>query len=271
MRRPFQPLAILLTASLARSALAVPCIDQRTQLTNRAEAVAGLERAMSELQTQLDTARREMVESQRELTHCEGEHASTPSSTIMLPASSDSPGAMDPKRSVKAKRVESKPPSPPLRRAAENEGDPAHDQLYAVHCYGANSSNTDPSCNCLGLPMDEEFAKRPTIRVIVGEWTAGAIDAFLLKIVIEEYMGYPVELISDGNESILYSAPDECKQADGTVQVQGCKYFADPEAGSANAFEAMTEIKDSAGRGTGDAAAHIYPEVRTAPHSPAVS
>lgn len=231
-------------------AMPLTCIAQRTQLADKTVTVTRLERALSELQLQLDAARRDMQMSQLELTDCERAPSSTATASSSIHAPSDPSKA-------------SKPPTPPSRRGGDEEDEEAHNLLYAVQCHRANSSNTDLSCNCLGKPMVEGFDSRPTIKVIVGSWTAAAIDAFLLKIVLEEYMGYPVELVEE--TSLKYAVAEGCRDADGTVRsAAGCEYKPDPD-GSAHAFEAMTEIKDSDGRATGVAAAHIYPEASIPP------
>ena len=244
-------LELVFTLLLFQPAGATPltCIAQRTQFADKAETVTGLERALSELQLQLDEARRKMEESQLGLTACERVAASTASPSSSIHASSDPSKA-------------SKTRARPSRRGGDEEDEEAHNWHYAVQCHGVNSSNTDLSCNCLGLPMAEEFDSRPTIKIIVASWTAAAIDAFLLKIVLEEYMGYPVKLVED--KFLTYAAADDCIDADGTLRIAGCDYKPDP-AGVFDAFEAMTEIKDSEGRATGVAAAHIYPEASIPP------
>jgi hypothetical protein len=71
------------------------------------------------------------------------------------------------------------------------------DHTFAVSCWSAGSSWTNKSCTCFpggfpDLPNPTTSNSNPTIRVLStkkGEWTAAGIDAFLLKIVIEERMG----------------------------------------------------------------------------------
>ena len=41
------------------------------------------------------------------------------------------------------------------------------------------------------------FGSQPTITIIVGSWLASALDAWVLKIMIEEDLEYPTELIFD--------------------------------------------------------------------------
>ena len=61
---------------------------------------------------------------------------------------------------------------------------------YAVYCYHTNTSFNNPACNCFGEPMPDAMrTTRPTIRILVSSWPAAAIDAFLLKIIIEERFG----------------------------------------------------------------------------------
>jgi hypothetical protein len=61
---------------------------------------------------------------------------------------------------------------------------------YAVYCYHTNTSFNNPACNCFGEPMPDAMrTTRPTIRILVSSWPAATIDAFLLKIIIEERFG----------------------------------------------------------------------------------
>ena len=75
---------------------------------------------------------------------------------------------------------------------------------WAAHCFGSNSSFTDPLCNCLGIAdphagLGDTQRKwlgdaRPTIPIVVPNWSGGAIAAWLLKVVLEEVLGYPVQM-----------------------------------------------------------------------------
>jgi hypothetical protein len=113
----------------------------------------------------------------------------------------------------------------PARRRGKDE------MVYAAHCWAPNSTFTDPSCNCLGEPAHPKLGSRRTIKIIVPSWygrysscrlmlqacfrgiqcgmhplshasnvcrPGAALDAFLLKIVVEGRLGYPVEMLSDG-------------------------------------------------------------------------
>jgi hypothetical protein len=110
------------------------------------------------------------------------------------------------------------------RRAAPARRSGKDKIAYAVHCWAPNSTFTDPLCNCLGEAAHPNFGSRPTIRIIVGSWygppapsigcdsmswlwdsflatvprLGAAVDSFLLKILIEGRLGYPVQLLSDG-------------------------------------------------------------------------
>ena len=68
----------------------------------------------------------------------------------------------------------------------------------SASCYPANSSFNVPACNCFGKSPHSEFNARPIIKVVVGSWFGAQVTAFLLKIVIEEELGYPTLLLSDG-------------------------------------------------------------------------
>jgi ABC-type proline/glycine betaine transport system substrate-binding protein len=45
-------------------------------------------------------------------------------------------------------------------------------------------------------PKPLQFDARPEIKVYVASWAAAALDAWLLKFVIEEVLGFPVSLLS---------------------------------------------------------------------------
>jgi uncharacterized small protein (DUF1192 family) len=128
---------------------------------------------------------------------------------------------------------------------------------YAAHCWAPNSTFTDPSCNCLGEAAHPKLGSRPTIRIVVGSWygptspgigsdsmgwsrdsflatvprLGAAADSFLLKIVIEGRLGWPVHLISDGLLEGIESALNL--------------------SGTASVYQALASGE-----------AHIYPEVR---------
>ena len=70
---------------------------------------------------------------------------------------------------------------------------------YATHCYGANTSFNDPSCNCFGKPRPKTVDSLAAVVVVVGGWLGGAVDAWLLKLLIEEQLGRPTELIPDAD------------------------------------------------------------------------
>jgi hypothetical protein len=139
----------------------------------------------------------------------------------------------------------------PARRSGKDE------IAYAAHCWAPNSTFTDPSCNCLGEAAHPKLGSRPTIRIIIGSWYGppsqsirsdsmgwfwdsllatvprfgAAVDSFLLKIVIEGRLGWPVHLISDGLVEGIESALNL--------------------SGPASVYQALASGE-----------AHIYPEVR---------
>ena len=90
-----------------------------------------------------------------------------------------------------------------LRRAGDLEMDETFHFIYGTRCHAANTSFTDASCNCLGKGRHPKFDSRPRITVIVGTWTASALDAFFLKIMIEEDLGWPVRLMLDNDAELL--------------------------------------------------------------------
>ena len=86
-------------------------------------------------------------------------------------------------------------------------------------CFPAGSSFNLPACNCLGKQKPSGLDLRPNITVVVPSWLGGAFDAWLLKMLIEEELGWPVILISDSNSRFdgvpsIYQA-----MADGDVHI----------------------------------------------------
>jgi hypothetical protein len=69
---------------------------------------------------------------------------------------------------------------------------------YAEHCYRANSSN-DPSCNCFGQPRPQTTGFQAVVTIVLGDWLGAYVDAWLLKLLIEERLGRPAELIPDSD------------------------------------------------------------------------
>ncbi len=97
-------------------------------------------------------------------------------------------------------------------------GDDANDvDSYAYKCWAANRSfSDDKACNCLNKSRSADFDERPIIKILspdtgwyrpparypsLSSYSAlyrlgGSVDAFLLKIVLEEMIGFPAQLVS---------------------------------------------------------------------------
>jgi hypothetical protein len=92
------------------------------------------------------------------------------------------------------------------RRRDEPSGDEAYNATYARQCFEPFSGLTDPSCSCLPAgppaPRTWSVAEQEPIKILISSWVGAALDAFLLKILLEEVLGYPVKLISDVDEEI---------------------------------------------------------------------
>jgi hypothetical protein len=133
-------------------------------------------------------------------------------SSITSPAPRQLTGMLAP--ASESKRANLAPPNEATRRSGDSVD-------YGARCFAANSSFNDPTCNCFGKPRTDDYDLRPIIRVVLGSWCAhtrarvacagavvfapasphrlgGAIDAFLLKIVIEEKLGFGVDIVPDG-------------------------------------------------------------------------
>ncbi len=66
-----------------------------------------------------------------------------------------------------------------------------------LRCFRANSSFGDSSCNCFGLPRPETTDSKAAVNIVVGGWLGANVDAWILKLLIEEQLGWPTELIPD--------------------------------------------------------------------------
>ena len=71
--------------------------------------------------------------------------------------------------------------------AARRLEEPPPDSTGGTQCYWAGSSFA-PKCSCMQRPKPLQFDARPEIKVYVASWAAAALDAWLLKFVIEEVL-----------------------------------------------------------------------------------
>ncbi len=85
--------------------------------------------------------------------------------------------------------------SPLHRRKGVEE--PSNEQV--LHCFRANSSFGDSSCNCFGLPRPQTTDFKAAVTIVVGGWLGATVDAWILKLLIEEQLGRPTELIPDSD------------------------------------------------------------------------
>jgi hypothetical protein len=156
---------LLISASIsaARTERA-SCVGPRNVLEAEADVLAHLEAQLASLLPQIEMARAAVRDMQLEVNKCESIHGLAASAA-----------------------------NAPKRR--KETGEAADAAIFQRSCWSANSSITKKSCTC--LPNDspghrKALSTRPTIRVLSpssGAWTGGGIDAFLLKIVIEEIIG----------------------------------------------------------------------------------
>ena len=167
----FLLLALLTTIGAARTELA-RCVGLRNQLEAEVDVLAHLEVQLAGLQRQIDTARAVVRARQLDVNQCGSQQAT--GMAIWGPLA-HSHG----------------------RRKKTDDA-----SRFALSCWSARSSSwIDQSCTCFPpkSPDSTKWSSRPTIRVLSpssGEWVAGGIDAFLLKIVMEEIMGptAPIQL-----------------------------------------------------------------------------
>jgi hypothetical protein len=71
--------------------------------------------------------------------------------------------------------------------------------IRAMHCFRANSSLGDSSCNCFGQPRPQTSDSKAPVTIVVGNWLGATVDAWMLKLLIEEQLGWPTEMIPDAN------------------------------------------------------------------------
>lgn len=156
---------LLISASIsaARTEMA-SCVGLQNVLEAKADVLAHLEAQLASLLPQIEKARAAVRDMQLEVNEC--------ASMQGLAASA----ANAPKR-------------------RKETGEAADAAIFQRSCWSANSSIAKKSCACFpdDSPQHQKaLSTRPTIRILspsFGAWTAGGIDAFLLKIVIEEIMG----------------------------------------------------------------------------------
>jgi hypothetical protein len=180
-------------------------LRHRGLLAERTDALAQLEAQMQITLRNLAQAHESVSALQKELAACEASWNATAAATAERSAheaSWNAPAAATSVRSAHVKGLGGTPPSATRRALDGALPSPAvvgaaAAVVTAASCYFASSSFVDSSCNCLGLPIPAGSDSRPTVKIIVGSWTAAEIDAFLLGIVIEEYLGYPVEMIPE--------------------------------------------------------------------------
>jgi hypothetical protein len=173
----FLLLALLTTIGAARTELA-RCVGLRNQLEAEVDVLAHLEVQLAGLQRQIDTARAAVRARQLEVNQCGSMQA-----TGMA--------IWDPLAHSHGRR----------KKTDDADDD---ERRFALSCWSARSSSwIDQSCTCFPpkSPDSKTWSSRPTIRVLSpssGGWIAGGIDAFLLKIVMEEFMGptAPIQLPS---------------------------------------------------------------------------
>jgi hypothetical protein len=71
--------------------------------------------------------------------------------------------------------------------------------IRGIHCFRANSSLGDSSCSCFGQPRLQTSDSKAPVTIVVGGWLGATVDAWMLKFLIEEQLGWPTELIPDSN------------------------------------------------------------------------
>ncbi len=70
------------------------------------------------------------------------------------------------------------------------------ESIFSDECTAAGSAFDLPPCNCLGAAKPAAFDDRPVISIVLGDFLSAAVDARLLKTVVEEILGFPARLVS---------------------------------------------------------------------------
>ena len=84
-------------------------------------------------------------------------------------------------------------PQPAMRRSSPA---PFSGARADEHCFEAGSSFASESCNCFGTTPHTQLASRPVVRILSSSRLAAATTAWLLKIVVEEVLGYQTQLVA---------------------------------------------------------------------------
>ena len=214
--------ALLASLLLVSGAAGSPCLGPQAMLTSASHLVSTLELEFSTLKHKLREARQAKEARAREVVMCElnvtgtaianlgagdstarpelterdsggGADSETASAHPVRFSASGGGGGMVGSHGARRRSDPSKSSAAAAPRAIDAA------QRYAVQCRPANSSvDKAQSCNCLGLPPPPTLATRPVIKILTPDkaWLAGALDAYILKILIEEHLGYPAQLVS---------------------------------------------------------------------------
>jgi hypothetical protein len=204
-------LAVILLAGPTAGLGSSSCPTSREELSAAAASLKRWEQQLEDVQNSVRDAQRVLSVKQLKLAECKASKANAHVGTDASDPSASGDGHM-PKRSMQttarklpeasAQLPAQLPDARRYRGESDDKGEKPMDEkkalAYGAHCWGADSSFSDPSaCGCLNTTRHEKFASRPIIRIIIGMWNAAVLDSWLLKIVIEQEMGWPVQLLPD--------------------------------------------------------------------------
>jgi hypothetical protein len=201
-------IALLLTSPIVEGT--TPCVTFHEEVSAAAASLEKWEQHLIDVQNSVRDARRLLSTRQLQLAECA-------SSGTDVKGGIEGSGDLHMGRSPAAPvQMLTQPPDVPRKRSESDAESGGNDEkkFVAARCWGANSSFSNPACGCLTTSRHEKFDSRPIIRIIVGNWKAAELDSWLLKIVIEQHMGWPVQLHPDSEFSNLKSRAYEALGTD---------------------------------------------------------
>ena len=187
-------LLLLLISTTAHAQQTGSCLEPRSRLAQANAELDRLETQLSRILREIRDAKQTVAQMNVSLAACE-ERQGTGASPLESAARRagvagadvarvhTAGGALSSAAAPAPSKVQIGRPHPLTRRTSAFD-------TYSTSCWAANSTTTS-ACNCFNASENPALGSNPTIRIWSpsADWVAGAIDAFMLKFVIEEKMG----------------------------------------------------------------------------------
>ena len=187
-------LLLLLISTTAHAQQTGSCLEPRSRLAQANAELDRLETQLSRILREIRDVKQTVAQMNVSLAACEERQGTRhrlgnpPCDGLVWPVQISlvciiAGGALSSAAAPAPAKVQIGRPHPLTRRTSAFD-------TYSTSCWAANSTTTS-ACNCFKASAHPALGSNPTIRIWSPskDWVAGAIDAFLLKFVIEEKMG----------------------------------------------------------------------------------